>query len=122
MTTMTPPNPPYKRGDVVLVLFPNADLQTAKRRPALVVQADHLQTGLSQVIVAMLTSRMFRANHPSRVTIVASSPEGQQSGLLSDSVVMTDNLATILDAEIDRVIGSLPMLNVDKALRYTLGI
>ncbi|MFB2894590.1 type II toxin-antitoxin system PemK/MazF family toxin [Aerosakkonemataceae cyanobacterium BLCC-F50] len=32
----------YNRGDVVLVLFPNSDLRTAKRRPALVVQADNL--------------------------------------------------------------------------------
>lgn len=122
MTIMTPPKLTYKRGDIVLVLFPNSDLQTAKRRPALVVQADNLQTGLSQVIVAMITSRMFRANHPSRVTIVVSTPEGQQSGLLSDSVVMTDNLATILDSEIDRVIGSLPMTDVDKALRHTLSL
>jgi hypothetical protein len=27
---------PYKRGDVVLVLFPDSNLRTAKRRPALV--------------------------------------------------------------------------------------
>jgi mRNA interferase MazF len=45
-----------KRGDVVLVLFPNANLTTAKTRPAVVVQADNLKTGLSQVIVAMVTS------------------------------------------------------------------
>ncbi len=38
----------YKRGMVVLVLFPNADLVTAKRRPALVVQADGLNTELNQ--------------------------------------------------------------------------
>ena len=81
MTIMTEQNPTYKRGDTVLVLFPNSDLRTAKLRPALVVQADELQTGLPQVIVAMLTSRMFRANHPSRVPILLSSPEGQQSGL-----------------------------------------
>lgn len=45
-----------KRGDVVLVLFPNSDLCTAKRRPALVVQADNLATGLAQTILAMITS------------------------------------------------------------------
>lgn len=112
----------YKRGDVVLVLFPNSNLRTAKLRPALIVQADNLQTGLSQLIIAMLTSRMFRANHPCRVTIKLSSSEGKQSGLLTDSVVMTNNLATVLESEIDRVIGSLPMANVDKALRHTLGL
>ncbi len=118
--TMTLPKPSCKRGDVILVLFPHSDLRTAKLRPALIVQADNLQTGLPQVIVAMITSRLFRANHPSRVTIFLSTPEGQQSGLLTDSVVMTDNLATIAESEIDRVIGTLPMAEIDVALRHTL--
>jgi mRNA interferase MazF len=65
---------------------------------------------------------MFRANHPSRVTVSFSSPEGKQSGVLSDSVVMTDNLATILEAEIDRRIGTLPMSKIDAALRHTLAL
>jgi hypothetical protein len=33
---------------------------------------------------------------------------------------MTDNLATILETAIDRVIGKLPMIEVDVALRHTL--
>ena len=118
--TMTQPKLAHKRGDVVLVLFPHSDLRTAKPRPALVVQADDLQTGLPQVIVAMITSKLFRADHPSRVTVLRSTPEGQQSGLLADSVVMTDNLATIAEAAIDRAIGRLSMTDVDTALRYTL--
>lgn len=121
MTTM-PPNPNYKRGDVVLAIFPHANLRTASPRPALIVQANNLQTGLPQVIVAMTTSRMFRANHPSRVTVLRTTLEGQQSGLLTDSVVMTGNLATVAESEIDRVIGSLPMDAVDAALRHTLAL
>lgn len=121
-TIMMPPNPTYKRGDVVLVLFPNSNLRTTKTRPALVIQADNLQTGLSQVIVAMISSQMSRANHPSRVTVFQSSVEGQQSGLLSDSVVMTDNLATIVESAVYRVVGSLPMANVEAALLHTLGL
>ncbi len=120
--TITPPKPLYKRGDVVLVLFPHTDLRTAKPRPALVVQADDLHTGLPQVIVAMITSRMFRAHHPSRVTVLRETPAGQQSGLLTDSVVMTDNVATILESELDRRIGILPMHEVDAALRHTFGL
>jgi len=46
-----------KRIDLVLVLFPNSDLVAFKRRPALVVQADNLQTGLSQTIITMITSK-----------------------------------------------------------------
>ncbi len=112
---------PFKHGDVVLVLFPNSNLRTAKRRPALVVQADNLNTGLSQTIIALITSNMARAGHPSRVTVLQSSPEGNQSGLLTDSVVMTDNLATVRETEIDRAIGSLPnMDSATAALRHTL--
>jgi mRNA interferase MazF len=119
---MTPPKPTCKRGDVILVLFPHSNLRTARTRPALVVQADGLRTGLAQVIVAMITTRMFRAGRPSRVTVVRATPEGQQSGLLADSVVMTDNLATIAEAAIDRVIGTLPMSDVNAALRHTLAL
>ena len=122
MTTMTQPKQIYKRGDVVLMLFPHSDLRTAKTRPALVVQADSLQTGLPQVIVAMITSQMLRAQHQSRVIVQLSTLEGQQSGLLTDSVVMTDNLATVAETEIDRIIGTLPMGNIDAALRHTLGL
>ncbi len=117
---MTPPA--LKRGDVALVLFPHSDLRTAKTRPALVVQADALGTDLAQVIVAMITSRTFRAGHPSRVLMRLDSPEGNASGLLTDSVVMTDNLATVTQAAFDRVIGSVPMAGVDAALRHTLGL
>lgn len=120
MTTTTLPVPLYKRGDVILALFPNSDLRTAKTRPALVIQADQLNTGLSQIIVAMISSQMFRAGHLSRVTILFSTKEGEQSGLLADSVVMTDNLATLLESAIYRVIGFLPMTAVDTALRHTL--
>ena len=122
MTTMTQPKQTYKRGDVVLMLFPHSDLRTAKTRPALVVQADNLQTGLPQIILAMITSRMLRASHQSRVIVQLSTLEGQQSGLLTDSVVMTDNLATVAETEIDRSIGTLPMGNIDAALRHTLGL
>ena len=87
--------------------------------PLWLVQADALQTELPPVIVAMITSRMFRANHPSHVTILISTVEGHESGLLTDSVVMTDNLATVSDSAIDRIIGSLPMIDVDRALQYT---
>ena len=70
----------------------------------------------------MISSKLFRAHHPSRVTVLRSTPEGQQSGLLTDSVVMTDNLATITESAIDRVIGGLSMTEVDTALRHTLNL
>ncbi|MFB8797916.1 MAG: type II toxin-antitoxin system PemK/MazF family toxin [Microcoleus sp.] len=114
---------PYNRGDVVLALFPNSDLRTAKRRPALIVQTNNLGTGLGQTIVAMITSNLARSGHPSRVFVALATPEGKQTGLLADSVIMTDNLVTLLEVEIDRKIGIWSdMVAVDAALKHTLGI
>ena len=113
----------YKRGDIILVLFPNSDLRSAKRRPALVVQADNLNTGLSQVVVAMMTSNLARAGHPSRVLVTLSSALKRQTGLISDSVIVTDNLATVAETEIASVLGVWPdMALVDAALRNTFGL
>jgi mRNA interferase MazF len=117
-----PPSPSYKQGDVVLVLFPNSDLITAKTRPAVVVQANSLQTGLPQIIVAMVTSQISRGQHPSRLTIMLDTPDGQQSGLVSDSVIMTDNLATITLFAISRTIGSISIENLQPALRHTFNL
>ena len=110
------------RGDVVLVSFPDSDLRTAKLRPVLIVQADDLETGLSQFVLAMITSRTMRQGHASRVLITMDSDAGKRSGLLTDSVVMTDNLATVQEWAIDRVIGRLPMTQIDVALRHTLNL
>jgi mRNA interferase MazF len=112
-----------KRGEVVLAIFPDANRRTGKPRPALVIQADNLNTGLAQTVVAMITSNLARAGHPSRVSVSLATPEGRNTGLRADSVIMTDNLATIDDRVIDRVIGVWSdMTAVDAALRHTLGI
>lgn len=111
------------RGDVVLVLFPNSDLRTAKRRPALVIQRNDLVSGLDQTVVAMISSNLARRGHPSRVFIALNSTEAKNSGLRLDSVVMTDNLATVLDAEIDQVLGRFSdMRAVDAAIKHTLAL
>lgn len=112
----------YNRGDVVLVLYPNSDLVSAKIRPALVIQNDNINSGLSQYIVSMITSNVSRAGHSSRVLVELSTSNGKQSGLLSDSVIMTDNIATVRETEIYKKIGTLEMNEVDNALRFTLNL
>ena len=105
------------------VLFPNSNLVSSKRRPALVVQADDLNTELPQILLAMITSNMSRANHPSRVSVLLNSTEGRASGLRLDSVIMTDNIVTVFENEIDSILGTLPgMQAVDEALRYSFGL
>ena len=121
------PNQPLtnkiERGAVVLVPFLNSDLRTTKLRPALIVQADDLNTGLAQIVLVMISSKTIRANHQSRVLIETKTEQGKQSGLLFDSVVMTDNLATVLLTHITRVIGKLEEMNeIEIALRHTLNL
>jgi mRNA interferase MazF len=71
----------------------------------------------------MITSNTARAGHISRVLTRCRDRSGRESGLLMDSVIMTDNLATVHDHEIDRVLGTLPDLaEVDAALRMTLAL
>ncbi len=112
-----------KRGDAVRVYFPNSNLVSSKRRPALVVQADNLATGLAQVLLAMITSNLNRANHSSRVFIKLNTDEGRASGLRTDSIIMTDNIVTVLETEIDSVLGRLQdMQAVDDALRHSFGL
>lgn len=87
------------------------------------VQADDLATGISQTVIAMITSKMSRAGHPSRVTLLLSSDEGRRSGLRCDSVILTDNLATAVDGLIEKVIGKCGSMDaVDAALRHTLAL
>ena len=112
-----------RRGDVMIVHFPNSSLDATKRRPALVIQADDLGSGLPQVVVAMISSNLNRRGHPSRVFISRQSPAGAATGLLTDSVVMPDNVATVLEGLLDRRIGTLAdMTAVDTALRHTLAL
>jgi len=105
------------------VWFPNSDLKTFKRRPALVVQADDLLTGLPQIVAAMITSNRSRRGHPSRVFISLESATAQGAGLRTDSVIMTGNLATILHQAIALKLGRIADLaEVNRALRATLGL
>ena len=68
----------------------------------------------------MISSNLARRGHPSRVFVSAASVEGRAGGLRLDSVVMTDNLATVFETEIDSVLGLLPDLGaVDVALKHT---
>jgi mRNA interferase MazF len=111
------------RGDFALVYFPHSDLRTVKLRPVLVVRAEDLDTGLPQIIVAMVSSNLRRAGHVSRVPIFRRGPAASETGLKTDSVIMTDNLATVEIELFERRIGRMPRMEmVDFALRRTLAL
>ena len=51
------------------------------------------------------------------------SSEGRISGLRLDSVVMTDNIATVMDNEIHSRLGEIPdMAPIEAALKYTFAL
>jgi mRNA interferase MazF len=62
---------------------------------------------LANTVVAQITSDLSRIGDKSHLLIEVATPEGQQTGLLHDSLVSCNNLATIEQRLIDRVIGSL---------------
>src|SRR4051812_42669005 len=63
-----------------------------KRRPCLVVQNDAYNQRLDNTIVAQITSNLRAAGEPTHLLVEVNSPEGQQSGLLHDSLVACINL------------------------------
>ena len=76
-----------KRGDIVLALYPPAGGAPAKRRPALVVQADYYNQRISNVLLAPITSNLARRSDPAHYFIDISTADGKQSGLNQNSLV-----------------------------------
>ena len=93
------------RGDVIWVFYPFASGRGASRRPALIVPNDRDNRRLDNTMIAHITTDVRRAYEPTQLLVERSTPEGQQAGLLHDSVVSCNILATAHDDRIDRVIG-----------------
>ncbi len=112
------------RGDVVLLDFPFSGGGGSKVRPALVVQNDRDNRRLTNVILAMITSRNDRAGlQLTQLFIDLATPDGAHSGLLSNSTVNCVNLFTVDQRRVMRVLGSLPpslMARVDGCLKAAL--
>ena len=114
-----------RRGDVVLVQYPFATGRGASRRPALIVQNDRDNRRLDNTIMAQITTTMRHVHAPTQLLIAYGTPEGQQAGILHDSVVSCNNLATVHEERIHRVIGHLPvavMSRIDECLKAALGL
>jgi mRNA-degrading endonuclease toxin of MazEF toxin-antitoxin module len=95
------------RGDVLLTRFPHPSGGRGKKRPVVVVQADAYTRALRTLVVAEVTKNLNMASDPACLFIDGSTPEGQGTGVLQDSVVSCLLLATIKTDRVDRVIGVL---------------
>lgn len=115
-----------QRGDIVLVNYPFSEGQGAKIRPALVVQCDTNNRRLDSTLIVQITSRIQLARKvPTQLLVEVASPAGRQSGLVNDSAVACENIYTVRQTAIIRVIGSLPEDTMDKVgdcLKASLGI
>ena len=114
-----------QRGDVVLVRFPFSSGTGSKVRPAVVIQNDRNNQRLTNVIVAAITTTTHRSGEPTQLLIELATAQGQQSGLVKDSVITFENLATIDTGNVIRKIGTLPasmMQQVNDCLKASLAI
>ncbi|MEX2171999.1 MAG: type II toxin-antitoxin system PemK/MazF family toxin [Pirellulales bacterium] len=116
----------YARGDIVLADLPFTDRTGSKVRPALVVQNDHNNARLDDVILALITRTTTRAaTEPTQLMVDVNAPDGQATGLLHNSAVKCEHLITMHRSFIQRVIGRLPdvlMQRVDECLKESLAI
>lgn len=115
----------FRRGDVAIALFPNADGSRSKPRPVVVVQADVYNVKIRNLVVAAITSNLKHANDPASLVIDVSTMEGKASGLVQNSVVSCINLATIDENLFARTIGQLSttlMQQVDVCLKRALDL
>lgn len=114
-----------KRGDVVLVRFPHPSGQRGKKRPAVVVQSDSYASMVRTVVVAEVTKNLMMKRDPACLFIDVSTPEGQATGLLVDSVVSSLVLDTVHSDAVALVLGTLsPMLlqRFNNCLKVGLGL
>ena len=112
-----------KRGDVILAVFPFADGSSPKKRPVMVVQSDAYNLSMRNASVAEITSNTSRAADPAHVWIDIATPDGQATGLLTNSLVSGINLATLNESRLEKVIGAFSlslMKRVDACLKIAL--
>lgn len=114
-----------KRGDVVIVDVAYVGALGSKRRPALVVQNDVLNSTVRETIIAAITSNLSNVHQPDQLLIDLATPDGAATGLSMNSAVRCNRLHTIPQSDVRQVKGALSaalMKQVDACLRSALGI
>jgi mRNA interferase MazF len=95
------------KGKIVVVPFPFTDLSSYKRRPALILHETKYD-----IVVAYISSVVPSVISPEDVIVPQSKPSFVGTGLVSDSVIMLDKLATVEKSLIIRILGE-----VDNSLK-----
>jgi mRNA interferase MazF len=94
-----------KPGDVVLVRFPQTDLQAGKLRPALVLAISPGRH--SDVLLAMITSRPYQIIPDFDQVIEPTDTDYSSTGLKARSIVRLSRLASVETAVINAKLGEI---------------
>lgn len=114
-----------RRGDIVLVTLPFAQGTGSKLRPALVVQNDVANAKLTNTIVVAITRNVSRVHLATQLLLDPTTSTGKQSGLIAPSAVTCENIFTIGQNLVQRLIGRVSvdvMRQIDDCLKATLEI
>jgi mRNA interferase MazF len=113
------------RGDVILIPVPYVGAPGSKLRPAVVVQNDILNKALNETVIVSITTNLAHVHRPQQMLIDVSTPDGQATGLIANSVVRCDRLRALPQADVRRTIGKLSpvsLARLDACLEFALGI
>lgn len=109
----------YDFGDVVLVDFPFTNLQTTKKRPAVIISRQHYQQTRPDVILMAVTSQIRQP----LITGEALLQDWRAAGLVKPSV-LKPLVATLEQSRIVKVLGKLSVADregLGKVIRTILG-
>lgn len=92
-----------KQADVVLIKFPFSDLESSKKRPALILAVSDLTSKVKLITIAMITSKIEGLKLPGDFPI----RNWEQAHLLHPSLVRLSKIATVEVDLVERVLGRL---------------
>lgn len=96
-------------GDFILVPFPNSDLTSGKLRPALVLYEDANE---NEVTIAYISSKIPLILSPCDVLVKKGTHSFEESGLMMNSVIKLNKIASIKSYLVAGLLGS-----ADESLR-----
>jgi len=110
-----------KRGDIIYAdLSPVVGSEQGGVRPVLVIQNDIGNKYSPTVIVAAITSQIYKAKLPTHVELAA-----EEYGITKDSVILLEQIRTIDKKRLKEKIGHLSdelMKKVDEGLQISFGL
>ena len=112
-----------KKGTIVLAIFPFTDLNSVKRRPALVISTDN--EGKRDVIIAFISSVVTENSLSTDLILNEKDKNFSTTGLHKTSVIKFDKIMTIEKSLLIGEIGSTPielMYEIDKRIKIVFGL